>query len=40
MDNDFVTVVTPGSIVLSLLSSSDVKIGDISQYQIRVPVGE
>lgn len=40
LDNDFINIVTPGSITLNLLSSSDVKIGDVSQYEIRVPVGE
>ena len=40
IDNDFINIITPGSIALDLLTASDVSIGNVSQYEIRIPVGE
>jgi uncharacterized repeat protein (TIGR01451 family)/fimbrial isopeptide formation D2 family protein len=40
LDTDSVTILNAGSIQLNLLSTSDVKIGDVSQYEIKIPVTE
>ena len=39
-DTDAINIINSGALLLTLLSSSNVAVGDVAQYEIRIPVSE